>query len=95
MAPAGLSIPKDSTMTCVICKTGRTHPGVGTVTLERNETTIVFKKVPAEVCDNCGERYYDQDVTQTLFKTAEEAATAGVQVEVRQYVGTEAPSIAP
>ena len=82
-------------MTCVLCRSGGTHPGVGTVTLERNETTIVFKKVPAEVCDNCGEKYYDEDVTEILLKTAEEASVAGVQVEVREYVGTEAPSIAP
>ena len=82
-------------MTCVICKSGGTHPGVGTVTLERNDTTIVFKKVPAEVCDNCGERYYDEEVTKTLLKAAEEASVAGVQVEVRQYTGVETPSIAP
>ncbi len=82
-------------MTCVICKSGGTYPGVGTVTLERNETTIVFKRVPAEVCDNCGERYYDEDVTEALLKTAEKASASGVQVEIRQYVGTEASSIAP
>ena len=83
-------------MTCLICKTGQTHPGVGTVTLERNDTTIVFKQVPAEVCDNCGERYYDEEVTKTLLKAAEEASVAGVQVEVRQYyTGVETPSIAP
>lgn len=80
-------------MTCAICKTGQTLPGVGTVTLERNETTIVFKKVPAEVCDNCEERYYEEDVTQTLLKTAEEASGAGVQVEVREYVGAESSSV--
>ena len=81
-------------MICAICKTGQTLPGVGTVTLERNEATIVFKKVPAEVCDNCGERYYEEDVTQTLLKTAEEASIAGVQVEVREYVGAEASFVA-
>ena len=81
-------------MTCAICKTGQTFPGVGTITLERNETTIVFKKVPAEVCDNCGERYYEEDVTQNLLKTAEEASSAGVQVEVREYVSAEASSVA-
>ena len=95
MAPAGLPNAKDSIMTCAICKMGQTLPGVGTVTLECNETTIVFKKVPAEVCDNCGERYYDEDVTQTLLKTADEASVAGVQVEVRKYVGTETSPIAP
>ena len=82
-------------MTCVICKSGGTHPGVGTLALERNETTIVFKSVPADVCDNCGETYFDEDVTQSLLETAEEASVSGIQVEVRQYVGTGTSSIAP
>lgn len=82
-------------MTCVICKMDQTRPDVGTVTLERNEATIVFKKVPAEVCDNCGERYYDEDVTHILLETADEASIAGVQVQVRQYVGAETHPIAP
>jgi YgiT-type zinc finger domain-containing protein len=41
-------------MMCVICKTGETHPGVATVTLEREGATVVIKGVPARVCKNCG-----------------------------------------
>ncbi len=73
-------------MKCVICKRGETHPGAGTVTLERGGTTVVVKKVPAEICSNCGEKYYDEQITAHLLQVAEEAARSGVQVDVREYL---------
>ena len=73
-------------MKCLICKEGETKPGKVTVTLEREKTTLVIKGVPAQVCENCGEEYVDDKTTQTLLKIAEDAAKAGVQVDVRQYV---------
>lgn len=72
-------------MKCVICKKGLIQPGKATVTLERNGMTLVFKGVPADVCQNCGEQYIDEKTTATLLKKAEEAAQAGIQVDVRQY----------
>lgn len=72
-------------MTCVICKTGETHPGTATVTLERDNAIVVIKGVPARVCANCGEEYIEEQVTASLLKTAEEAVRAGVQVDVRTY----------
>lgn len=72
-------------MKCVICKTGQTKPGKATVTLERQETTLVVKNVPAEVCTNCGEEYVDDKAASRLLKTAEEVAQRGVQVDVRSY----------
>lgn len=73
-------------MRCVICKQGETRPGTATVTLTRGPLTLVVKGVPAEVCGNCGEEYVDENTTKQLLETAEEAARAGVQVDVRQYV---------
>jgi len=72
-------------MRCVLCRYGETKPGTGTVTLERDTTTLVIKNVPASVCSNCGERYYDEDVTAQLLTTAEEAVRGGVHVDVREY----------
>jgi YgiT-type zinc finger domain-containing protein len=73
-------------MTCVICRQGETLPGKATVTLERGGATIVIRGVPASVCDNCGEEYLDEVTTAALLKTADSAAQAGVQVDVREYV---------
>ena len=73
-------------MKCVICKHGETRPGTATVTLERDNLTLVVKAVPALVCENCGEEYVDEQTTVRLLRTAEEAAQASVQVDIRQYV---------
>lgn len=72
-------------MKCVICKNGQTKPGRATVMLERQETTLVVKNVPAEVCTNCGEEYVDEKAAKRLLKTAEDVAQRGVQVDVRSY----------
>jgi YgiT-type zinc finger domain-containing protein len=72
-------------MRCVICKNGQTKPGRATVTLERQDTTLVVKNVPAEVCSNCGEEYVDEKAASRLLKTAEDVAQRGVQVDVRSY----------
>ncbi|HEY7584954.1 MAG TPA: type II toxin-antitoxin system MqsA family antitoxin [Candidatus Deferrimicrobiaceae bacterium] len=73
-------------MKCVVCKHGSTTHGTATVTLERSGTTLVIKDVPAEVCGNCGEEYVGEETTRRLLKDAEEAARAGVQVDIRRFV---------
>jgi YgiT-type zinc finger domain-containing protein len=44
-------------MKCPICRHGETEQGFATVILERNNTTLIFKQVPATVCNNCGEEF--------------------------------------
>lgn len=73
-------------MKCVICKHGEMQPGVTTVTLSREKTTLVFKDVPAQICDNCGEEYVSEEITARLLAIAEEAAQSGVQVDVRDFM---------
>jgi len=73
-------------MKCVICKVGETRPGTTTVTLERGDVTLVFKKTPARVCTNCGEAYVDQEITRQILQAAEAAMREGVQVDIREFV---------
>ena len=56
------------------------------MTLERDGVILVFRKVPAEVCEVCGEEYVDEQTTARLLAEAEEAVQAGVQVDIREYV---------
>ncbi|MBE9156832.1 type II toxin-antitoxin system MqsA family antitoxin [Nodosilinea sp. LEGE 06152] len=72
-------------MNCVICKQGQTKAGLVTVTLEREGAIVVFKRVPAEVCENCGEYYLGDEVTGKLLERAEEAIASGAEVEIRRY----------
>lgn len=73
-------------MKCPICKHGETAPGKVSVTLSQPEgVTIVFKDVPADVCDNCGEEFVSEAVTASMMEQASAAAEAGVQVDVRSF----------
>lgn len=73
-------------MSCVVCRQGELRRGTSTVTLERDEMVLVFRKVPALVCEVCGEEYVDEETTSALLLAAEEAARSGVQMDVREYV---------
>jgi len=72
-------------MKCVMCKHGTTQPGKVTVTLHRDETVVVIKEVPADVCQQCGEYYLDQVTTTRIMAMAEEAVKHNVEVEVLRY----------
>jgi YgiT-type zinc finger domain-containing protein len=72
-------------MNCVICKQGQTNNGLTTVTLERGPTTVVIKDVPAEICENCGEYYLSEDVSEKVQNLAEQAYQHGVEVEILRY----------
>jgi YgiT-type zinc finger domain-containing protein len=72
-------------MRCVICKHGETKPGLVTVTLERDECIVVIKKVPAEVCDNCGEYYLSDAITEQVLERGEVAVNNGAEVEIIKY----------
>jgi YgiT-type zinc finger domain-containing protein len=73
-------------MRCVICKQGETSLRTTTITLERDQLILVVKSIPAEVCENCGEAYLDERIAAHILESAEDAASAGVRVEVREYV---------
>ena len=69
-------------MGCLICKQGETKPGHATVTMQRGGCTVIFKGVPADVCENCGEHYVSEDVAQELLRRAEVAVQNGAEVEI-------------
>ena len=73
-------------MKCHICNNGETQNGLVTVTLERGNVTLVYKSVPAEICENCGEQYISSETTSNLLQQADAAVRAGVEVEVKAYV---------
>ena len=73
-------------MKCAICKNGDTSLGFTTVTLQRGDTTIIIKQVPAEICENCGEYYLNDATTKIVFDLAEQSILHGAEVEILKYV---------
>jgi YgiT-type zinc finger domain-containing protein len=72
-------------MKCIICKSGETYFGKVTVPLQRGETMILIKGVPAEICNNCGEYYLSDEVTGQVLDMGEEAVKKGVEVEILRF----------
>jgi len=72
-------------MKCVICKHGETTLEKVTVSLTREETTLVFKGVPADVCENCSEYFLSEEVTAKLLELGAEAVAKGAEIEVLRY----------
>ena len=72
-------------MKCAICRNGHTESDFTTITLERHQTTLVFKQVPAEICENCGEIYLTSQINHQLLKQAEQELKRGVFLEILNY----------
>ncbi len=72
-------------MKCVICRNGETEPGRVTVTLTREETTVIVRAVPAEVCNNCGEYYLSDQTAEAIAQRAEIAVRNGAEVEILRF----------
>ena len=72
-------------MKCTICKTGHTQPGVATVTLQRENTVVVIRDVPAEICEDCGEYYLSEPVARRVYADADKTAHRHVEVAIQRY----------
>jgi YgiT-type zinc finger domain-containing protein len=76
---------KENMMKCTICKTGQTHPGTTTVTLQRDNSVVIIRDVPAEICENCGEYYLSAPIASRVFADADDTARRHVKVEIQRY----------
>ncbi len=65
-------------MKCALCRTGETRSGTTTETYETGGSVVVVRGVPAEVCQQCGEAYTDEDTTRQLERIVDKARRAGV-----------------
>jgi hypothetical protein len=53
--------------------------------MQQGPCTVIFKGVPADVCENCGEYYVSETVAQELLRRAEAAVRNGAEVEILAY----------
>jgi YgiT-type zinc finger domain-containing protein len=72
-------------MKCFICRYGEPTPGFATVVMTRNESVLVLKGVPADVCQDCGEYYLSDEMTGIVLDRAEQAIAKGSEVEIQRY----------
>ena len=70
---------------CAICKNGEVSLGTTTLTVERGKMTVVLKEIPAQVCDSCGEAYFDQATTSRIESIVDQLERSGVEVVVQEF----------
>jgi YgiT-type zinc finger domain-containing protein len=72
-------------MTCPICKHGEIAPGHTTIAIQRGESTIIHKSVPAGICDNCEEYNLSEEVALKVYAMADAAVRSGAKVEILRF----------
>lgn len=72
-------------MKCPTCGTGSLRPGVTVLAADVDGTLVVARDVPASVCDICGQAYIDEDVSEELETTINDARGRGTESLIRHY----------
>jgi YgiT-type zinc finger domain-containing protein len=72
-------------MKCPICKFGEMKVGFTQVVLTRGNATVIFRNVPAKICDDCGEYYLDEEIAQDVYNRAEKCFSSGQEVAIMEY----------
>ncbi len=72
-------------MTCYFCKTGSTEPGYTSFVADRDDRLVAIRNVPALICRQCGEAYFENDVACALYEQIEKLRNKGNEVEIAKY----------
>jgi YgiT-type zinc finger domain-containing protein len=72
-------------MKCAICRNGVTESGFISILLEKEQTTFVFKNVPAQICSNCGEEYVSSEVNRAILNRAVQEQGKGITLEMLRF----------
>jgi YgiT-type zinc finger domain-containing protein len=72
-------------MNCLICRQAEIVDGFTSITFEREEFRFLIRRVPAQICPNCGEAIVDEDVAIHLLSEAEDSFAQGLPEDAREY----------
>jgi hypothetical protein len=55
------------------------------VTLQRGDSVLVIRDVPAQICEDCGEYYLDEATAMQVYAEAEGGVRRNAEVEIHRY----------
>ena len=67
---------EEENMNCFMCK--------GELKNEK-ETIIIIKGVPAKVCTQCGEQYFDDETTENIEKIVNQLKKLSTEISIVNY----------
>ncbi len=69
-------------MKCTICKNGKCKKGITSIMFDKSGTIVIFKNVAAMICDNCGAKFINDEISSLLLKQVREARKNGSELEI-------------
>lgn len=73
-------------MNCFMCKGALEEKKVNYV-VDLENTIIIIKGVPAKVCTQCGEQYFDNETAENIEKTVNQLKQLSAEVTIVNYKG--------
>ncbi len=70
---------------CMYCKCKTLKPSVTTHVVNYKGCIIIVKNVPCEECEQCGEKYYSDEVAQKLERIVDMAKKLMQELSVLDY----------
>lgn len=70
---------------CMFCKCDSVKSSLTTHVVNYNGTIIVIKNVPCEECEQCGEKYYTDEVAEKIEKMVDLAKQMMQEIAVLDY----------
>lgn len=71
-------------MECFMCKGELIEKKVNYM-VDLEKTIIIIKDVPAKVCDQCGEQYFDDETSQNIEKIVNKLKDLSTEVTIINY----------
>lgn len=71
-------------MDCFMCKGALQEKKVNYV-VDLENTIIIIKKVPAKVCMQCGEQYFDDEIAENIEKIVNQLKELSAEVTIVNY----------
>ena len=71
-------------MDCFMCKGELIEKKVNYM-VDLEKTIIIIKDVPAKVCDQCGEQYFDDETSQNIEKIVNKLKDLSTEVTIINY----------
>lgn len=73
---------------CLFCKGKSFSKGTTSLSFERDHHVVVLRDIPATICNQCGEAYFDAEVAERVDAQSEKAFAQNLDVGVLVYQGT-------
>ena len=70
---------------CIYCKCDTTKKSTTTHVVNYKGCIIVIKNVPCEECEQCGEKYYSDEVTEKLEMLVNSAKQLMQEISIMDY----------